>query len=501
MPNKLSFPEKFAGHVMLAGCPQLYQNKLQEQGVQDVVNRNKIKFEPYGDLVDQFFSQFNENLINNQDPHSQIENDEIPEVEYPNENDSEDTERNKISAVLNFMPQVLLDDEIEKGINSLNSKQREVCNVVHTWTKSFAKCDGHDVEPMHIFLSDSGGTDKSNLVRVISKTLLYNCKDSEKPRVLLLGPTGISAVSIGGTTIRSGLAIKPRTKLIGFNGKSKAILRNRVSEVKLLIIDELLMVSSNLWTGIDSRLGVIFMMIPEKAFSGLSVMAVADLIQLPAVGGKPIYSQYPDEDSMKHLLGLKLWHLFKYLELTEVLRENDKFFIDLLNKVRIGNIDDDVENLLKARFICESDENYPKDALDMYAENEPSMQRNEAVLKELSGELYIIEGNDKITDNCKYPLALIQAAQNQKQTNTGGLAKLLKLKIGANVMLIVNIDMLDRLLNCQTAVIRHEFAESSARKVYIKFSDEQTGSKAMRSSYLGRQNLGFLLKNVKLRFQ
>ena len=351
MPNKLSFPEKFAGHVMLAGCPQLYQNKLQEQGVQDVVNRNKIKFEPYGDLVDQFFSQFNENLINNQDPQSQIENDEIPKTEYPNENDSEDTERNKISAVLNFMPQVLLDDEIEKGINSLNSKQREVCNVVHTWTKSFAKCDGHDVEPMHIFLSDSGGTDKSNLVRVISKTLLYYCKDSEKPRVLLLGPTGISAVSIGGTTIRSGLAIKPRTKLIGFNSKSKSILRNRVSEVKLLIIDELLMVSSNLWTGIDSRLGEIFMMIPEKAFSGLSVMAVADLIQLPAVGGKPIYSQYPDEDSMKHLLGLKLWHLFKYLELTEVVRENDKFFIDLLNKVRIGNIDDDVENFLKARFI------------------------------------------------------------------------------------------------------------------------------------------------------
>ena len=48
-------------------------------------------------------------------------------------------------------------------------------------------------------------------------------------------------------------------------------------------------------------------------------------------------------------------------------------FIDLLNKVRVGNIDDDAENLLKARFMCESDENYPKDALHMYAENEPAM--------------------------------------------------------------------------------------------------------------------------------
>ena len=34
----------------------------------------------------------------------------------------------------------------------------------------------------------------------------------------------------------------------------------------------------------------------------------------------------------------------------------------------------------------------------------------------------------------------------------------------------------------------------------VKFSDEQADSKAMRSSYLGRQTLGFLLKNVKLRF-
>ena len=45
------------------------------------------------------------------------------------------------------------------------------------------------------------------------------------------------------------------------------------------------------------------------------------------------------------------------------------------------------------------------------------MKRNEAVLNELPGEIYTIEANGKIADNYKYPLALIQAAQNQKQTN------------------------------------------------------------------------------------
>ena len=153
--------------------------------------------------------------------------------------------------------------------------------MVNTWAKNFVKYDGQDVEPVHIFLLGSGGTGKSNLVKVIynaiSKTLLYHCKDTEKPKVLLLGPTGISAVNIGGTTIHSGLAIKPGIKLLGLNDKSRAALRNRLSEVKLLIIVQLSMVSKDFWTDIDSRLGKIFIMIPEKAFAGLSVMTIADL--------------------------------------------------------------------------------------------------------------------------------------------------------------------------------------------------------------------------------
>ena len=81
--------------------------------------------------------------------HSQIENDETLETEYPNENDSEDTETNKTSAIPNFMLQILPVDEIAKGINSLNSKQ----NTVRTWAKNYVKYGGHDVEPMHMFLS------------------------------------------------------------------------------------------------------------------------------------------------------------------------------------------------------------------------------------------------------------------------------------------------------------------------------------------------------------
>ena len=48
----------------------------------------------------------------------------------------------------------------------------------------------------------------------------------------------------------------------------------------------------------------------------------------------------------------------------------------------------------------------------MYAEHEPAMKTNEAILNELPGEHYTIEANQEISDNCKYPLLLIQDAQN-----------------------------------------------------------------------------------------
>ena len=45
-----------------------------------------------------------------------------------------------------------------------------------------------------------------------------------------------------------------------------------------------------------------------------------------------------------------------------MIKENDELFIGLLNKVRVGDINYDVEKILKARFTHEFDENYAKGA-------------------------------------------------------------------------------------------------------------------------------------------
>ena len=51
------------------------------------------------------------------------------------------------------MSQILPDNEIAEGKNSLNSKLREVFNVVHTWVKNYVNYDRLNVETIHIFLS------------------------------------------------------------------------------------------------------------------------------------------------------------------------------------------------------------------------------------------------------------------------------------------------------------------------------------------------------------
>ena len=95
----------------------------------------------------------------------------------------------------------------------------------------------------------------------------------------------------------------------------------------------------------------------------------------------------------------------------------------------------------------------------------------------------------------------IQAALNQKQTNRVGLVKLLKFKIGNKDMLTVNnytVSQIINLINDKTRNIRpKEFFQCRVHKIYLKFSDEQAALKAIRSSYFGRQILGFLSKKSK----
>ena len=74
-------------------------------------------------------------MLDNQDTFGQIESNGTGEAVYSNGQDDENTESNRNSAVPNFMPRILTEDDILESINSLNSKQRDLFNVVHNQAK------------------------------------------------------------------------------------------------------------------------------------------------------------------------------------------------------------------------------------------------------------------------------------------------------------------------------------------------------------------------------
>ena len=109
-------------------------------------------------------------------------------------------------------------------------------------------------------------------------------------------------------------------------------------------------------------------------------------------------------------LSIDLWRLFKLVELTQVMRQTDKDFIEMLNKIRKGLVDESSEKMLRSRFVDRSNSNYPKYGLHVFAENAPVSSHNVELLNELSNNEIEIHSIDTIPTNCKIPQCQITAA-------------------------------------------------------------------------------------------
>ena len=113
---------------------------------------NETKFKPYGDLVNEACSGYNAIMFGNQDLFGRIENDETRGLVHSIYRENENTGSSRNSAVPNFMPRIMTDNEILEIINSLVSKQCDVFNTVHSWTKEYPKHKGVSFKSIHIFL-------------------------------------------------------------------------------------------------------------------------------------------------------------------------------------------------------------------------------------------------------------------------------------------------------------------------------------------------------------
>ena len=161
------------------------------------------------------------------------------------------------------MPKIATAVKIAVNISILNKTQLIKFDVLQQRARNYVKNVSskrkiiRQIKTVHTVLSGSGSAGKSHLVKaiyqVVSKELLYHSKEPGKSCALLLDPADISAVNIGGTTIHSGLGIKPELKLLGLSNKMKTSLRRKLSGVKICVIDEISMFLSDLCFKINAR--------------------------------------------------------------------------------------------------------------------------------------------------------------------------------------------------------------------------------------------------------
>ena len=116
------------------------------------------------------------------------------------------------------------------------------------------------MKPFNLFLFGFEGVGKSHLIKIIyqsvSKVLQYDGGSPDKPSVLILAPTGVASVNENSITIHSVLSIPCRGNFYPCN--SITSLRNKSSEVQLIIIDEIPMVLKKLFYQIHQGLDEIF---------------------------------------------------------------------------------------------------------------------------------------------------------------------------------------------------------------------------------------------------
>lgn len=527
-PNKIKEPENYFHHLLmlyfpwreensLLGKEQTYASKFYEPAVQAVVESTRAIFEPNADAVSEALESLKNNQGNiirsydsmndqeNADLHSDMPDDSFPEESFNEQQPSHLSSGNESdhqstlpTITVNNQPTDVSDDFLRQSVRSLNKTQRYAYDTVLSWCRSKIKnmnsLKPEEVKPIYLFITGGAGAGKSHLIKTIyhtaAKTFRHACKNPELPTVLLMAPTGVSAININGTTINTALAIPQQTSdnLPAMSDQKKTQLRLSFSELKLIIIDEISMVGNITLLHIHQRLQQVFGTGNLQLFAGISIIAVGDLYQLPPIRRKLVFQNYKnDTHNLYHP-----WQVFTMIELTEIMRQkDDQPFTELLNRIRTGTHTEEDVKCINSRSVSPSDDNYPSDALHIWAENNPVSEHNNKQLDQISKPLFVLTAVDQYPPNVTKQD--IDRLLCRGRSETGGLDFEIHIKEGARVMLTTNIDIADRLINGQIGSVAKIIVNQDNQKptvIFVKFDDHNAGNISIQKcgNLFARQN-------------
>lgn len=365
----------------------------------------------------------------------------------------------------------------------------------------------------NIFITGPAGVGKSFLVSHVIDTLT-----SMNRKVALTASTGVAAVNIKGMTIYAwsgiGIGREPAHQLVDGINKFRSKKDSpyaRWNEHDVLVIDEVSMLSAEIFTKLDYIARHVRMR-RREVFGGMQIIVVGDFFQLPPVparrsnvscpGCGSQVKQYiqPNTDDSEGLMvchvdpnktgggkdqncglrycrltklafqegsiGEQTWKKCKFVfkELTEVFRQKDLAFVELLARVRLSEtIPEDWEELEKCRA--------PLDIKDgilptkLYPTNISVFNENKKNYDEIDAAEYKFAAMDR--HNHTSNLRLESKTLLEKLKKDTPYQENLKLKIGTQVILLKNISVDRGLCNGARGVVV-DFVD------YVDALDEQT---------------------------
>ena len=141
----------------------------------------------------------------------------------------------------------------------------------------------------------------------------------------------------------------------------------------------------------------------DGIWEDLCVLAVGDLYQLPPVGQCPIY-MFPQIVHTLNDIAHNGWEKMQLHELTQSMRQKDMKFVICLNKISttVPFESSEEDRMLQSHELKlhPNHENYPHDAMHLYAQNVHCGAWNEDRLKLLSGEEFTNIATDSKKDDC-----------------------------------------------------------------------------------------------------
>lgn len=192
-----------------------------------------------------------------------------------------------------------------------------------------------------LFLTGKAGTGKSTFLHYIAQTT--------KKKYVILAPTGIAAINVGGATLHSFFKLPFHPLLPNDRRYNTQQLRNTlkynsekiklIRELELIIIDEISMVRADIIDFIDKILRVYShnMRIP---FGGKQLLLVGDVYQLEPVLKDEDWQLLQPFYPSKFFFDAHVFRTFQLvcIELQKVYRQRDDKFICILDHIRTSTV-------------------------------------------------------------------------------------------------------------------------------------------------------------------